>query len=64
MSRAQKQRRRAKGAGTGTQRQPTALAAGKGNGVQKRTGTERPSVTTHFPTDIADPQARVIKTRS
>lgn len=64
MGRSQKQRRRAKGAGTGTQRQPTALGSGKGNGVQKRTGLERPSVATHFPTDIADPQARVIKSRS
>jgi hypothetical protein len=47
--RAQKNVRRAKGAGTGTQRQPTALANGKGNGVRKATGTERPEPVTHNP---------------
>jgi hypothetical protein len=64
MGRAQKNVRRAKGAGTGTQRQPTALANGKGNGVRKATGTERPEPVTHNPADMADTQARVIKTRS
>lgn len=61
MSRAQKQRRRAKGAGATTERKPVAIGDAR---VTKRSGTERPDPATHAPTDIADSQARVIKTRS
>jgi hypothetical protein len=64
MSRAQKNTRRASGAGKGAQRQPTALGSGKGNGVAKRTGRERPQPATLNPADMADPTPRVIKTRS
>lgn len=64
MSRAQKNVRRGKGSGAGVQRQPMQLGEGKGNGVTKRTGLERPQVATRHPVDIADPQARVIRTRS
>jgi hypothetical protein len=61
MGRAQKQKRRPT---PSVERKPTATGEGKGAGVTKRTGTERPQSATAFPTDIADPQARVIKTRS
>ncbi len=66
MSRAQKNVRLGKGAGKSVQRQPTALPYGsKGRGVVKRTGLERDgSVATLNPQDMADTQARVIKTRS
>ncbi len=64
MSRAQKNTRRGKQSTKSAQRQPTALASGKGAGVTKRTGLERPSVVTHNPTDMADPTPRVIQTRS
>lgn len=61
MSRSVKNVRRA---GASVERKPTALGSGKGNGVVKRTGRERPNEATANPNDIADPQARVIKTRS
>lgn len=64
MSRAQKNTRRGKQSTASVQRQPTQLGSGKGNGVTKRTGLERPQVVTRHPTDMADPVARVIKTRS
>ncbi len=64
MSRALRNKRRGDKPGKSAQRQPTALASGKGAGVTKRTGLERPSVVTHNPTDMADPTPRVIQTRS
>lgn len=61
MGRAQRQTRRPTAS---VERKPAALASGKGRGVTKRTGTERPDAATAKPTDIADPVARVIRTRS
>lgn len=59
MSRAVKNVRRS---GASAERKPTDIR--EGNGVTKRTGLERPAPATHNPVDIADPQARVIKTDS
>ena len=64
MSRSQKNVRRGKSAGANAERKPTALGDGKGAGVTKRTGTERPDAATNNPKDMADPVARVIRTRS
>lgn len=66
MGRAKTQQKRAKrGATASAQRQPTALGPGnEGRGVTKRTGVEREAPLTYNPIDIADPQARVIKSRS
>lgn len=61
MGRAQKQKRRGSLAAS-AQVQPSALGDGKGAGVTKRTGTERPDPATGNPRDLADPTARVIKT--
>ena len=65
MSRAQKNARRGKGAGKSVQKQPTVLDGFKGNGVRKASGNEfgggKPTL---LPADMADPTARVIKTRS
>jgi hypothetical protein len=62
MSRAQKNTRRGKGKSASVQRQPAATGEGKGAGVTKRTGTERPDASTNYHADMADPTPRVIKT--
>lgn len=46
------------------ERKPQAMGDRKGNGVTKRTGRERPDAATANPRGIADPVARVIRTRS
>lgn len=64
MSRAVRNKRLGATRGASAERKPTQLGEGKGNGVVRKSGTERPQPATANPTDIADPQARVIKTRS
>lgn len=64
MGRAKTNAKRKGGYGKSAERKPAALGTGKGNGVTKMSGTERPQAYTHLPADIADPAARVIKTRN
>ena len=63
MSRAQKNVRR-KGGAASAERKPVAINSGKGAGVTRRTGTERPDPATGNPKNMADPVARIIKSRS
>ena len=43
---------------------PSAKAVGRPTGLTQTSGTQRPDSPTAKPTDIADPVARVIRTRS
>ena len=61
MSRAVKQRRRATAS---VEVKSAALNSGKGAGVQKRTGLERPQSYTFAPKDTAASKGRVVKTNS
>ena len=61
MSRAVKQRRRATAS---VELKPTATGDGKGRGVQKRTGLERPQAYTFAPKNTAESKGRVVKTNS
>ena len=61
MGRAQKQARRGKSAAS-VERKPTALSDGRGAGVTKRDGRERPDPYNLVPADsTADLTARVVK---
>ena len=64
MSRSQKNARRGNSRSASVERKPTPTGEGKGAGVTKRSGTERPDPATGNPKDMADPVARVIRTRS
>ena len=61
MGRGKQQAKRRGGAGKSKQ---GGSAVGRPPGLTQTSGTQRPDAPTKRPTDIADPVARVIKTRS